>query len=427
MTVKSVHAREVLDSRGYPTVEAEVVLSNGTVGWALVPSGASIGTHEALELRDGDAERWEGKGVLEAVHNINDHIASALRGMDADVRKVDERLRELDGTTNKSRLGANALLAVSLATARAVAYAKGIPLYRFLAEVGSVHTSPLLPTPMVNIISGGLHAGGNLDMQDFLVIPFGASSFRQALEWVGKVYHTVKRILQERGLTTLLADEGGFSPPLTGHEEALRLLCEAMERAKLRPGDDMGIAVDVASTHFYRDGRYTLRTEGRIMDADEMVALIADWCNRYPVLSVEDGCAEDDWQGWQNLTQRLGGKVQLLGDDLFATNPQRIRQGVAMGVANAVLIKLNQIGTLTETLDGMALCRRWGYATVVSARSGDTEDPFIADLAVGMAAGQIKIGSVARSERTAKYNRLLRLEERLGNEAKYAGRTPFAR
>lgn len=427
MTVTSVHAREVLDSRGYPTVEAEVVLSDGTVGWAIVPSGASIGTHEALELRDGDANRWDGKGVLAAVHNINEHIAPILRGMDADVRKVDERLRELDGEPNKSRLGANALLAVSLATARAVAYAKGTPLYRFLAETGAMQAPPLLPTPMVNILSGGLHAGGNLDIQDFLVIPIGASSFRQALEWVGKVYHTVKRMLRERGLTTLLADEGGFSPPLPCHEEALRLLCEAIGRAGLRLGDDMVIAVDVASTHFHRDGRYTLRTEGQVLDSDEMVALIADWCNRYPVLSVEDGCAEDDWQGWQNLTQRLGGKVQLLGDDLFVTNPERIRQGVAMGVANAVLIKPNQIGSLSETLDVIALCKQLGYSTVISARSGDTEDPFIADLAVGTAAGQIKIGSIARSERTAKYNQLLRLEERLGDEAMYAGRKPFAR
>ena len=396
MKVERVWAREVLDSRGSPTVEAEVVLDNGAVGWAIVPSGASKGAHEALELRDGDRERWEGMGVLTAVHNINDHIAPALRGIHADVSTIDARLRELDGTPNKSRLGANAVLAVSLAAARAIAYARNLPLYRFLAELAG-NDQPIMPTPMVNILSGGLHAGGNLDMQDFLIIPVGAKSFRQALDWVGKVYHAVKRMLTERGLTTLVADEGGFGPPLESHEEALHLLCEAVERAKLRLGDDIVLAVDVAATHFYRNGRYELRREGRSLNPQEMVALLDEWCRLYPIWSVEDGCAEDDWEGWRQLTQRLGERVQLLGDDLFVTNPERIKRGATEGIANAVLIKPNQIGTLSETLEALALCRQAGYAAVISARSGETEDPFIADLAVGTGAGQIKIGSIARS------------------------------
>jgi enolase len=424
MKVERVWAREVLDSRGSPTVEAEVVLDNGAVGWAIVPSGASKGAHEALELRDGDRERWEGMGVLTAVHNINDHIAPALRGINADVSTIDARLRELDGTPNKSRLGANAVLAVSLAAARAIAYARNLPLYRFLAELAG-NDQPIMPTPMVNILSGGLHAGGNLDMQDFLIIPVGAASFRQALDWVGKVYHTVKRMLRERGLTTLVADEGGFGPPLESHEEALHLLCEAVERAKLRLGDDIVLAVDVAATHFYRNGRYELRREGRSLNPQEMVALLDEWCRLYPIWSVEDGCAEDDWEGWRQLTQRLGERVQLLGDDLFGTNPERIKRGATEGIANAVLIKPNQIGTLSETLEALALCRQAGYAAVISARSGETEDPFIADLAVGTGAGQIKIGSIARGERTAKYNQLLRIEER--GQVGYAGKEPFRR
>ncbi len=424
MKVERVWAREVLDSRGNPTVEAEVMLDNGAVGWAIVPSGASTGTHEALELRDGDRERWEGKGVLMAVHNINEHIAPALKGIKADVSTIDARLRELDGTPNKSRLGANAVLAVSMAAARAIAYARNLPLYRFLAELAG-NEQPVMPTPMVNILSGGLHAGGNLDMQDFLIIPIGANSFRQALDWVGKVYHTVKRMLRERGLTTLVADEGGFGPPLESHEEALRLLCEAVERAKLRLGDDIVLAVDVAATHFYRNGRYELRREGMSLNGEEMAALLDEWCRRYPIGSVEDGCAEDDWEGWRQLTQRLGERVQLLGDDLFVTNPERIQRGVAEGVANAVLIKPNQVGTLSETLKAIALCRQVGYAAVVSARSGETEDPFIADLAVGTGVGQIKIGSIVRSERTVKYNQLLRIEERWRLD--YAGGTPFRR
>lgn len=424
MKVERVWAREVLDSRGNPTVEAEVVLDNGAVGWAIVPSGASKGANEALELRDGDSDRWGGMGVLTVVHNINNIIAPALRGVPADVATIDARLRQLDGTPNKSRLGANALLAVSLAAARAIASAHHLPLYRFLAELAA-NDQPIMPTPMVNIFSGGLHADGNLDIQDFLIIPVGADSFRQALDWVGKVYHTVKRMLAERGLTTLVADEGGFGPPLESHEEALHLLCEAVERAKLRLGDDIVLAVDVAATHFYRNGRYELRREGRILDPQEMVALLDEWCRLYPIWSVEDGCAEDDWEGWRQLTQRLGERVQLLGDDFFVTNPQRIKLGIAEGIANAVLIKPNQIGTLTETWEAFALCRQAGYATVISARSGETEDPFIADFAVATGAGQIKIGSIARGERTAKYNQLLRIEEREGYG--YAAGIPFAR
>lgn len=424
MKIEQVWAREVLDSRGNPTVEAEVMLDNGAVGWAIVPSGASTGTYEALELRDGDEERWEGKGVLVAVHHINDHIAPALRGINADIQAVDAFLCELDGTPNKSRLGANATLAVSLATARAIAYARNLPLYRFLAELAD-NAQPVMPTPMVNIISGGLHAGENLDIQDFLIIPVGANSFRQALDWVGKVYHMIKRMFREQGLTTLVADEGGFGPPLESHEEALDFLCEAVERAKLRLGDDIALAVDVAATHFYRKGLYELRREGMNLSSEGMVELLDEWCQRYPIWSLEDGCAEDDWEGWRQLTQRLGERVQLLGDDLFVTNPERIQKGMSDEIANAVLIKPNQIGTLSEALKAIALCQQAGYAAVVSARSGDTEDPFIADLAVGTGVGQIKIGSIARGERTAKYNQLLRIEER--GQWDYAGRSPFAR
>jgi len=424
LKIAAVHAREVLDSRGNPTVEAEVLLDDGSAGWAIVPSGASTGRNEAHELRDGDPERWEGRGVLRAVRNVNERIAAALRGLESDVHEVDRVMIELDGTPNKSRLGANSILAVSLANARAAAEAKHMELCQFIAKLTDTERM-VLPTPMVNIVSGGLHAGGNLDLQDFLVIPVGASSFREAVDWVGKVYHAVKRLLREKGQPTLAADEGGFGPRLSRNEDALKLLCDAVEMAGLALGREMALALDLAATQFYSEGRYVLRLEGLKLSGEEVVELLDDWCSRYPVVSVEDGCADSDWEGWARLTSRLGNRLQLIGDDLFATNTSLIQAGAKRNIANAVLIKPNQIGTLSETLEAIDLCRKLGYTPVVSTRSGETEDTFIADLAVGTGVGQIKIGSITRSERTAKYNRLLRLEERLGREATYAGATDF--
>jgi enolase len=423
MRIKRVQGREVIDSRGLPTVEAEVWLEDDACGVAIVPSGASIGSSEAYELRDNDFERWVGRGALKAVGNINQKIAKALNGVEAHVSAVDGLLQSLDRTPNKRNLGANATLAVSLANARAIANSRNLPLYRLLAELTETST-PQLPTPMVNIISGGLHAGGNLDAQDFLVIPIGASTFRQALDWVGEVYHITKRLLTEKNLTTLLADEGGFGPSLRHHEDAFAILCEAIEDSRLKVGRDIALGVDVASSHFYRHGQYELHREGLNLDSRGIVALLDTWCADYPVISVEDGCAEEDWEGWRQLTAKLGSKVQLLGDDLFVTNSARIRKGADMRIANAVLIKPNQIGTLSDTLDAIRLCKKIGYSPVISARSGDSEDSFIADLAVGTASGQIKIGSLGRSERGAKYNRLLRLEEQVGGE--FAGKEPFS-
>ena len=423
MKIQKVRGREVLDSRGYPTVEAEVALDDGTVASASAPSGLSKGKKEAHELRDSSKSRWMGKGVLDAVSKIDYEMDGALVGTEADVAEVDRVLIELDGTPDKSRLGANAILAVSLANARVVALSRKMPLYGLIAEL-SATTSLSMPTPMVNIISGGLHAGWSVGMQDFLVVPFGASSFREALEWVGSVYHVTRNLLQDMGHSTLLADEGGFGPHVGGNEEALQLLQKSIARAGLDPHKDVALAVDVASSHFFRQGAYHIDRE-RAVDSSGMVDLLERWVSEYPIVSLEDGCAEDDWDGWAELTSKVGSKVQLLGDDLFVTDPALIRLGKSRGVANAVLVKPNQVGTLSETLESVRACREAGYAPVVSARSGDTEDMFIADLAVGTSAGQIKVGSIARSERGAKYNQLLRLEEALGNAAPYAGRRPF--
>jgi enolase len=417
--ISRIHAREVLDSRGNPTVEVEVHCRGGACGWAIVPSGASTGRHEAVELRDGDPARYGGKGVRRAVANVREQIAPALLGMSAaEQARIDGTLCELDGTPNKARLGANAILGVSLACAHAAAASRGQPLWRYLAA----DSEPRLPLPMVNLISGGLHAGGNLDLQDFLLLPIGATSYSEALEMTCKVYRALAAVLGSHGFEgVLVGDEGGFGPRLHSNEQAIHLILEAIEQAGYVPGRQAALALDVASTHFYHDGRYRLKaTSGPALSADEMLARLEDWVEGYPILSIEDGMAEDDWDGWQKLTTALGRRVQLIGDDLFVTNPERLRRGIADGVANAVLVKVNQIGTLTETLEVVQLARAAGYRAVISARSGETEDSTIADLAVATGAGQIKIGSVARGERLAKYNRLLRIEEEMGPQPPFA-------
>ncbi len=418
-TITGVTAREILDSRGRPTVEADVALSDGTMASASVPSGASTGRHEAIELRDGDPARYGGRGVQTAVRNVRDAIAPALAGCAPVQAEIDRALLELDGTPDKRRLGANALLAVSLATARAAAASAGVPLWRHLA--GEV--SPTLPVPMVNIISGGLHARGQLDFQDFLVIPVSARCYSEALEMCVAIHAGIAASVAAAGYSTLRADEGGFGPAVVSHFEALELLQAGVERAGLVPGADVAYALDVAATHFFDADRkvYRLATEGRDCDAAEMTELIVDLVDAFPIVSVEDPLAEDDWDGFVNLTQRLGDRVQIVGDDLFTTNLARLDHGIASGAANAVLVKMNQIGTVTETLAVVRRARQAGYGTVISARSGETEDPALADLAVATAGGQIKIGSVTQSERLVKYNRLLRIEEEMRGEAVYAG------
>jgi len=415
---------EILDSRAFPTIAAEVVLDGGSRARAMVPSGASIGRNEAVELRDGDRSRWLGKGVQKAVRNVNEIIAPALKGRLPDVREIDQALIELDGTENKSKLGANAILAVSLANARATAMAQKLSLYALISKLSHTEKA-LLPLPMVNILSGGLHAGGNLDMQDFLAIPVGAGSFRQAMDFIGRIYHATRALLKERGFSTFLADEGGFGPKLQNHESALKLLSDVIEKTGL--SGKVAVGIDVAASHFYDENKkeYRLQSEDRVLDSGGMVDLLDEWCDRYPIVSIEDGCAEGDWEGWRSLTERLGGKVQLIGDDLFTTNPSMIRKGIEEHIANSVLIKLNQIGTLSETLEAIAICKESKYAPVISARSGETEDSFISDLAVGTGAGQIKVGSIARSERTAKYNRLLEIQEMSNGEFPFAGTMCF--
>ena len=414
LVIDTVVAREVLDSRGTPTVEAEVLLEGGASGRAMVPSGASTGAHEAHELRDGGS-RYGGKGVLQAVNNIEEKIAPALCGLSAlDQGAVDAAMLELDGSDNKSALGANAILAVSLATARAAANGIGLPLYRYLG--GPMAT--LLPVPLMNVINGGAHAANSLDFQEFMVVPHGAPSFREALRMGTEVFHTLKGLLQERGMSTAVGDEGGFAPDL-GNDAAGDLLVQAIEKAGYRPGDQISLALDVASTEFFKDGRYAF--DGGSYSSAEMVDQLARLVSRYPIVSIEDGVAEDDWDGWALLTQRLGSSVQLVGDDLFVTNTSRLQRGIDLGVANSILIKVNQIGSLSETLQAIDLAGRAGYTSVISHRSGETEDTTIADLAVASRAGQIKTGSLSRSERVAKYNQLLRIEDELGSQARYAG------
>ncbi len=428
MNIQSVHARQVLDSRGNPTVEVDIALTDGTIGRAIVPSGASTGRHEALELRDGDPNAYRGKGVLQAVENVNTTITAALKSMDvSDQSALDTKLLALDGTPDKSLLGANSLLGASLAAAVAAAKSKGQPLYKHIAELfgqsaeqentkySDADDSFVLPIPMVNILSGGLHAGGQIDIQDFLFVPIGSSTYSEAIRRVFDVYHAARDILKSRGHEIrLVADEGGLGPNLSTNEEALEVLTLAIERAGLEPNRTGAIAIDVASTHFYNDGVYRLAKEERYLDSSQMVEVLSSWVEQYPIISIEDGLAEDDWSGWEKLTKAFGSRIQVLGDDLFTTSVPRIEHGIQTGVGNAVLIKFNQVGTLTETLDAIRLARKNGYRTVVSARSGETEDTFMVDLAVGTKAGQIKIGSITRSERLAKYNQLFRLEEELG-------------
>jgi enolase len=416
-SIDYVLGRQVLDSRGNPTVEAEVLLASGASGRAIVPSGASTGRYEALELRDGGAE-WAGKGVGGAVAHVNGELADALEGLDGlDQRLIDTVMVDLDGTDDKSRLGANAILAVSLAVAKAAADELGLPLYR---SVGGTNAH-VLPVPMLNVLNGGQHADNNVDFQEFMLLPVGAVSFTEALRWGAETYHHLRGVLRERGLSTGIGDEGGFAPDLASNEEALGLLVDAIERAGLVPGSDLALGLDVASTEFFAEGSYSLAGEGRELDADGMIDLLAGLCDRYPIVSIEDGLAEDDWEGWARLTHRLGERVQLVGDDLFVTSSERLGRGISEGVANSVLVKVNQIGTLTETLDTVALATRSAYTAVMSHRSGETEDVTIADLAVATNCGQIKAGAPARSDRVAKYNQLLRIEEELGESAAYRG------
>jgi enolase len=421
-TIDQITARMILDSRGNPTVEVDVYLDDGSFGRAAVPSGASTGAHEALELRDDDPEYYLGKGVERAIENIHERIAPALEGMDAlEQRAIDETMLALDGTENKSELGANAILGVSMAVAVAAAESCGLPLYRYLGGVNA----HVLPVPLMNVLNGGKHAEGGADFQEFMIVPLGAGAFSEALRWGVEVYHHLKRVVHEEGYGTAVGDEGGFAPQVTSVRRALDLLIRAIERAGYQPGSQVALALDVAATELYKSGYYILRAEERTLDREQMVRLYEELVRDYPILSIEDGLAEDDWEGWQMLTQALGTRVQLVGDDLFVTNPDRLTQGIQQGCANSILIKLNQIGTLTETLDTILLAHRNGYSTIISHRSGETEDTFIADLAVATGAGQIKTGAPARSERTAKYNRLLRIEEELAEGAVYAGKLAF--
>ncbi len=417
--ISAIFAREVLDSRGNPTVEAEMQLASGTVGRAIVPSGASTGEHEAVELRDGDNTRFLGKGVLKAVENVNGEIADTLANWDAaDQRGLDQKMIELDGTENKGRLGANAILSVSMAAARAAAAEYGLPLYRYLGGAGA----NVLPVPMMNILNGGAHADNNVDFQEFMVMPVGAPSFSEALRWGVEVFHTLKGVLKKRGYNTAVGDEGGFAPSVKSNVEAIDVVLEAIQQAGYKPGEDIAIALDPAASEFYQDGKYVFKKSDKSSkSSDEMVKFWAKWVNDYPIVSLEDGLSEEDWDGWQNLTKELGGKIQLVGDDIFVTNIQFLQEGIDKGVANSILIKVNQIGTVSETLDAIDLARRNGYTSVISHRSGETEDTFIADLAVATGAGQIKTGSASRTDRIAKYNQLLRIESELGDSARFLG------
>jgi len=419
--IVDVHAREILDSRGNPTVEAEVTLGDGSVGRAAVPSGASTGEHEAVELRDGDPQRYLGKGVQNAVGNVNLKIADALQGMDAtDQRRIDDTMIDVDGTPNKGKLGANAILAVSMACARASAAALKTPLYRYLGGIGA----SILPVPMMNILNGGAHADSNVDFQEFMAMPVGAESFAEALQWGAEIFHTLKSVLKKRGYNTAVGDEGGFAPSLKANVEAIDLVLEAMEQAGFRAGRDVCIALDPAASEFYDkdQGKYVFKKSDKsVKSSEEMVRFWADWVRQYPIVSIEDGLAEDDWQGWRMLTDELGDNIQLVGDDLFVTNTERLSRGIAEGVANSILIKVNQIGTVSETLDAIDMARRNAYTAVISHRSGETEDTFIADLAVATGVGQIKTGSASRTDRTAKYNQLLRIEEELDEGARFLG------
>ncbi len=420
--IVDIIGREIIDSRGNPTVECDVLLESGVMGRAAVPSGASTGSREAIELRDGDTARFLGKGVLRAVEHVNTEICEALMGLDAAEQAwIDRTLIDLDGTENKSRLGANATLAVSMAVARAAAEESGLPLYRYLGGSGAM----ALPVPMMNVINGGAHANNNLDLQEFMILPVGAPTFREALRWGAEVFHALKKLLHDRHLSTAVGDEGGFAPSVANHEAAIQLILQAIEKAGYEPGTQIALGLDCASSEFHRDGRYHLEGEGLVLTASDFSNLLSTWCDRYPIISIEDGMAENDWEGWKILTRQLGQRVQLVGDDLFVTNTRILQQGIDAGVANSILIKINQIGTLTETFAAIELAKRYRYTAVVSHRSGETEDTTIADIAVATNALQIKTGSMSRTDRIAKYNQLLRIEEDLGDVASYPGRSAF--
>ena len=421
-TMVDIIGREVIDSRGNPTVEYDVLLESGTMGRAAVPSGASTGSREAIELRDGDKGRYLGKGVLRAVENINTEISEAIMGLDATEQAyIDKTLIELDGTDNKARLGANATLAVSMAVAKAAAEESGLPLYRYFGGSGAM----ALPVPMMNVINGGAHANNNLDLQEFMIIPVGAPSFREAIRYGAEVFHALKKILHDKGMSTAVGDEGGFAPSVANHEAAIQMILEAIDRAGYQAGSQIALGLDCAASEFYKDGKYVLGGEGLTLSAVDFTNLLSTWCDRYPIVSIEDAMAENDWDGWRTLTDALGDRVQLVGDDLFVTNTRILREGIEAGIANSILIKINQIGTLTETFAAIELAKRNNYTAVVSHRSGETEDTTIADIAVATNALQIKTGSMSRSDRIAKYNQLLRIEEDLGDVAQYPGRSAF--
>jgi enolase len=420
--IVDIVGREILDSRGNPTVECDVLLESGTMGRAAVPSGASTGSREAIELRDGDASRYLGKGVLRAIEHINTQISEAVLGLDASEQAfLDKTLIDLDGTENKSRLGANATLAVSMAVARAAAEESGLPLYRYFGGMGSMQ----MPVPMMNVINGGAHANNTLDLQELMIIPVGAPSFREAVRWGAETFHALKKIIDARGMSTAVGDEGGFAPSVENHEAAIQMILEAIAKAGYTPGEQIALGLDCAASEFFRDGHYHLEGEGLQLEAPAWADMLATWCDKYPIISVEDGMHEGDWDGWKGLTERLGQKVQLVGDDLFVTNTKILERGIEQRIANSILIKINQIGTLTETFAAIEMAKRAGYTAVISHRSGETEDSTIADIAVGTNAGQIKTGSMSRSDRIAKYNQLLRIEEDLGDIAHYPGRKAF--
>ena len=420
--IVDIVGREILDSRGNPTVECDVLLESGTMGRAAVPSGASTGSREAIELRDGDKSRYLGKGVLTAVEHINTEISEAVLGLDASEQAfLDKTLIDLDGTENKSRLGANAMLAVSMAVARAAAEESGLPLYRYFGGMGAMQ----LPVPMMNVVNGGAHANNNLDLQEFMIIPLGAPSFREALRYGAEVFHALKKIIHDKGMSTAVGDEGGFTPSVANHEAAIQLILEAIDKAGFTAGEQIAIGLDCAASEFYKDGKYHLEGEGLVLSSQEWTDMLAAWVDKYPIISIEDGMAENDWGGWKILTDRLGKQVQIVGDDLFVTNTKIFKEGIDKGIANSILIKINQIGTLTETFAAIEMAKRAGYTAVISHRSGETEDSTIADIAVGTNAGQIKTGSLSRSDRMAKYNQLLRIEEDMGDIASYPGRSAF--
>ncbi len=420
--IVDIVGREILDSRGNPTVECDVLLESGTMGRAAVPSGASTGSREAIELRDGDKSRYGGKGVLKAVEHINTEISESVLGLDASEQAfLDKTLIDLDGTDNKARLGANATLAVSMAVARAAAEESGLPLYRYFGGMGGMQ----LPVPMMNVVNGGAHANNNLDLQELMIIPVGAPSFREAVRYGAEVFHALRKIIHDKGMSVAVGDEGGFAPNVANHEAALQMILQAIEAAGYRPGEQVALGLDCAASEFFKDGRYHIEAEGLVLDAGEWTNVLSSWVDKYPIISIEDGMSEGDWDGWNTLTQRLRDRVQLVGDDIFVTNTRILQEGIAKGIANSILVKINQIGTLTETFATIEMAKRAAYTSVISHRSGETEDSTIADIAVGTNAGQIKTGSLSRSDRMAKYNQLLRIEEDLGDVAWYPGRSAF--